>query len=402
MNQNKLSKLLLISVDPGFDFLKVVINGTSFKLPFNVEKTDEKQFNNMKVDENFMLYRNGENETWRIGTYARDLIFQNKDVKELEVKMNEFYTEKRFVTEEFAIGVSSAIAKALFNYSQDENNDFSLDNLDEYSIYLVVALPHAIREDYNGPVISSLEGEHSFELTIGTSSPIKFEYKLPSDQIITTSQTIAAIYNETADDEGNLDEEKNFYLSNGPTLVIDGGYYTMGLVPVSVGGSIDNSKTESDSLHAMKNVNIKVADEIKDKRPDAKHYTIEYLANKDDGKLKYLNKTDGNKVVKQEIDIKGIKKEKVKEVCDEFIEHLNNKYNSLLDFNYVLVTGGTGNEYYPHLKKYYVDETQILDADRLILSKNKFNGKDYSVEFAIAIGAYKALCAYVAFKLANN
>ena len=82
--------------------------------------------------------------------------------------------------------------------------------------------------------------------------------------------------------------------------------------------------------------------------------------------------------------------EKQREVCTDFIQYLNQKYNNLLDVQYVLVTGGTGACYYPQMREYYV-QTGIMDESHFLLTTCSLKGKTYPIEFAIAIGAYKGL-----------
>lgn len=382
-------KQLGIAVDPGFDSFKIIIEGHSLKFPFNVEKTDENDFNNMNIDSSFILYRNEANETYRVGKYARDLIYENKSQSNIEDKMKEFYSANRLVSKEFEVGMLTAIGKSLYEYSQLDN-DFDLNNISNYDIYLGVALPHSQVDGYKKDVISKLSGTHKFKLTIGNLAPIDFNIILDEHRIIPMSQTIAAIFNETSTSTGALDMDKNYFFTDGPTLVIDGGYYTVGLVTVSKGGTIDSKKCESDVEHAMKNVNIKVADELKDIRPDAKHYTIEYLISENNGKLRYIkNNEDGTKEGAV-FDVAETKEKKINETCTEFIDYLNQKYNYLLDVNYVLVTGGTGNEYFNQLKEYYVGKN-FVDSDKFILSNVKLNGKDLSVEYGIVAGSYKVV-----------
>lgn len=126
-------------------------------------------------------------------------------------------------------------------------------------------------------VVGLLAGEHTFYITFGNGNERRFRFSIKESHIFTVSQTIAAILGETSDNEGCTNEEKFFYLSNGPTLVIDGGYYTVGLVPISRGGSVDDSRAESDTNHAMKNVNIAISQAISEYRTDIMHYSVEYL-----------------------------------------------------------------------------------------------------------------------------
>ncbi|WP_294373592.1 ParM/StbA family protein [uncultured Clostridium sp.] len=373
-----MKKEVYIAVDPGFDTIKVVANGEFFKFPFNTEKTDEKKISNMTVADDFILYRNKDNETWRIGQYARELLFEKKDNSDVEEKMKNFYSEKRFVSDEFTIGLRTAIAIAVSKLGLYEN-------IKNINIYIMVALPHSIRDNYSTQVRSILAGNHNYYLRIGKEEEKEYEFSIDENNIFTVSQTIASILGETSDDEGNIDEDKFYYLSDGPTLVIDGGFYTIGEVAVDRGGSIDEEKTFSDTSHAMKNINKEISKELEEQRPDIKYYVIEYLMSKNNGKIKYLK--DGKAEI---IDLNELKKFKIKDMSSKFIESLNKKYNNLLDFNYVLVTGGTGASYYEYLKEYYVGKG-IVEEDRLILTNNILNGKTFDIEFAIAAGAYKGL-----------
>ena len=378
-----MKKEVYIAVDPGFDTIKVIANGKFFKFPFNTEKTDEKKISNMTVADDFILYRNKDNETWRIGQYARELIFEKKDSSDIEDKMKSFYSEKRFVSDEFTIGLRTAIAMAI--------SELGLYNeINNINIFIMVALPHSVRDNYSTQVKSILSGNHDYFVKIGKELEEEYTYIIEEDNIFTVSQTVASILGETSDDDGNIDEDKFYYLSDGPTLVIDGGFYTIGEVAVDRGGSINEEKTFSDTEHAMKNINMEIARELENQRPDIKYYVIEYLMTKNDGKVKYLN--DGKADI---IDLNILKKDKIKEMSYRFIETLNKKYNNLLDFNYVLVTGGTGACYYDYLKEYYVGKG-IVEEDRLILTNNILNGKAFNIEFAIAAGAYKGLKGKVA------
>lgn len=378
-----MKKELYIAVDPGFDTVKVIANGKFFKFPFNTEKTDEKKISNMTVGNDFIFYRNKDNETWRIGQYARELLYEKKDSYDIEEKMKSFYSEKRFVSNEFTIGLRTAIAMAVLKLNlYKELNDFK--------IYIMVALPHAVRDNYSTQVKSVLCGNHYYFMRIGNGEEQEYNFFIEEDNIFTVSQTVASILGETSDDEGNIDDDKFYYLSDGPTLVIDGGFYTIGEVAVDRGGSINEEKTFSDTEHAMKNINIEISKEIEKHRPDIKYYLIEYLMTKNEGKLKYLKNEKA-----QIIDLNVLKKEKIKEMSSKFIESLNRKYNNLLDFNYVLVTGGTGSRYYEYLKEYYVGRG-IVEEDRFILTNNILNGEKFDIEYAIAAGAYKGLKGKVA------
>ena len=228
---------LFIAVDPGFDSMKVVANGKVFKFPFNVVETDERKMTDYRLRDDFMLYQAADGTTYRVGQYARELAFDNKS------DVTSFYTEQRFISTEFQVGLNTAIALAIEKDGLYEHQH----NLD---IHVMVALPHACRSVYAPTITGAAAGSHRFSLRCGQGQSKTYQYNIPEAHIHTVSQTIAAILGETSNDDGMINEERFYYLSNGPTLVLDGGYYTMGMVVVSRGGSVDESKTESDTHHA--------------------------------------------------------------------------------------------------------------------------------------------------------
>lgn len=368
---------LFIAIDPGFDTIKVAANGRVFKFPFAVVETDERKMNDYNLRDSFLCHKDEHGTTSRVGLYAQELIFEQKDKAGVEAHMEDFYTERRFTSGEFKIGLQTAIALAL----QKENLPSNYNG----TIYLMVALPHACRNRYAPSVIGAAAGEHHFFLRSGTDPENEFRFRINEQHIFTVSQTIASVLGETSDDRGNIDKQKFFYLSNGPTLILDGGYYTMGIVEMSKGGSVDDDKTESDTEHAMRNVNMAIANEIRAQRPDVQHYMIEYLLRQGNGQIRYMD--HGHAAV---IDLEKIRKAAVKQICGDFIKYLNSKYNNLLDVNYVLVTGGTGACFYPQISAFY-QRSGVLDEKHLLLADSTLNGQKQSIEYSIVIGAYKGL-----------
>lgn len=109
----------------------------------------------------------------------------------------------------------------------------------------------------------------------------------------------------------------------------------------------------------MKNVNLAVAQEISEKRPDIKHYNVEYLLSQGEPILRSLNReTD----MVETTDLAAIREAKMRDVCDEFIKYLDRKFDNLLDFRYILVTGGTGAFFFNQMLKHY-KKTGLMDEN---------------------------------------
>ena len=79
-----------------------------------------------------MLLERSDGSTYRVGQYAREQLYDNKQ------EINDFYTEQRFISAEFQVGLDTAIALAI------EKNEL-YDSQANLEIHLIVALPHACR-----------------------------------------------------------------------------------------------------------------------------------------------------------------------------------------------------------------------------------------------------------------
>ena len=233
---------LRIGVDVGFDHLKVIANGRAFKFPFNVVETDERKLTEYALRDDFLRYRGRLGTTYRGGQYAREHIFEN--ITAVGDVMKEFYDEHRFVSEEFSVGLDVAIALAIEKnglYHEQQSLD----------IRLIDALPHAYRSRFASTVVGRAAVEHRFSLKVGTGDEKEYCFTINSENVFTVSQTIAAILGETSDEYGNIDEAKAYYLTQGPTLVLDGGYYTFVIVAVSRGGSVDDNTINRRRIHGL-------------------------------------------------------------------------------------------------------------------------------------------------------
>lgn len=146
---------LFVSIDPGFDNMKVIANGQHYKFPFNAVETDERKMSDYGRRDGFILYKDESGTTWRVGQYARGLIFDNKEQQEQAEKMRGFYTEERFTSNEFMVGLRTALAMAI-NKAGLYDCQASLD------IRLIVALPHSCRAKFSSTIVGAAAGEHSF------------------------------------------------------------------------------------------------------------------------------------------------------------------------------------------------------------------------------------------------
>ena len=61
-------------------------------------ETDERKMSDYGTRQGFILYKDESGATWRLGQYARGLIYDNKSQAAQDEQLRNFYTEERFVS----------------------------------------------------------------------------------------------------------------------------------------------------------------------------------------------------------------------------------------------------------------------------------------------------------------
>lgn len=381
------NKILRIAIDPGFDCVKICIEGHLVKFPFNVLKVALEDIKTMTLNDSYILYKE-DTKTYYVGDYARMAISSLRESGNLSEEMGIFYSSQRFNTQEFSVGLKAAVGYALISYAKHEPK-FNLSKLDEYEVHVIVTLPHSMAETFSDRVKNIL-ADKPLHIELKCGNDISFtsiDLSLRKENVSAFSQTLAAFINETINDKGISDDAMYYELSeNGPTLVIDGGYETVGLVVINR-GMLDNARSESNERFAMKNINECVMEGLAGYEHSLQTFTLEQNY-KTNNFYKAFNR-ETRKV--ETIDLSKLKIEKARELGARFIEYLNNNYRYMLDLKHVIVTGGTGEWYYNQLKEYYVTENGFLEEDQMIKSSNTLNGEEFAIEYTIAVGAYKGL-----------
>lgn len=386
---NLFMKRLVISIDPGFDGCKIVINKQTYSIPFVVEDITSAatSFPVARSDKKFIRCEY-EGRMYLVGEYARKSMLEADHQENAKEEMDTFYTIGRFGTTLFKVGLNAFLGYGLYlyqEYTKDKKGDevFKIEDMANWDIHLGAALPHQYMEDlWKKYVKDDLTEQHTFVLHIGGEEDIHFDFKVEENNCVYNSQAVSALICEVTDDNGNMIEKNKTIFDYLPALVNDGGYKTLGIFKLSRDGRMD--KSESNSDFAMHNINEAVAAEVRKKKPGVFSYMIEEL---------YKNKEavfyEDESGTVQEIDIETLKDTETVTMANKLINYLMEKHDKLLDIKMFLLAGGTGSAYFNTIKEFC--DKRINLKDKVCLAKNGFDGKECDPVFAIAIGLYKSM-----------
>lgn len=385
---------LVISVDAGYDASKVTINGIIFDIPsdiVNITGKDEYIGNIRK--ENYIAVSYTPGLTHLVGEQARMLLSEEEYKLQQEPKKGILSSYEKFTTKESDIHLMTSIGMALVKYSEytkkekikPEFNCTDVINADSlWKIFVIVGYPYDGYTDIFKSVKQSIVKRHQFVIETEKET-YNLDFDIPSKHVMAYPQATAAYMGLISDDNGEIVDESE-YLENLPSLLIDGGQKTMGEFKITKNFQIEAG--ESNKEYAMNNIYEKVVEKIKAdyKRNDIETYNISEILKNEDGKITYIGDDDVSEI----LDVTKIVEEKREEICAAYIEHLNNKFNKLLDIKQIAIAGGTGAAFYEDIKT-YVEKNRPHLKGKVKLANYRFLGKPINPVHAVTVGLYKIL-----------
>lgn len=374
---------VVVSVDPGYDGTKVTVNGEKFSIP---KKTVKKIGNEYESVGNLEGVYEVTTETgsYLCGPNVKILVDDNEDFhKRFDKGAEQSGNYSYFNTQEFVANTMAALSIALIKASKSKLVD--LKALDKTSLFLVMSLPHTALESMSSTVATALIGKHeiNFKGMIDGEeydTPLSIEIKQEDGQFMIISQVIACLLGYITDEAGyEIDSLKDSY----PTIVIDGGYYTVGDFSISKTKAI--SSAESKTEFGMKVIHEKTADKINEKCGTSyKAYDMDNLFDEENG-IVVIPKTISKSGKNETVDCKNILKEVTQEVFDSYLAYLEDKHSCFTKAKMILFGGGTGNIYYELFSKVADDYPNITAK----LVTYELDGEEVTPREAISAGAYK-------------
>lgn len=385
-------KKLMIAFDTGFDGGKIVINNELvLNVPFVVKDVTSQEMDREGILEdpkNFICYDNGSRQ-YLVGAFAKKAMWNTRKVNDEDrYKIANFYRLRdRFASEEFKIAFDAIIGYGLVmyeEYTKKSDEPFLCSDLLNYDIILGVALPHEHVKTLWDTIKPFIEGEHEFNLVVGTSKIKKFN--LTYSQSYCYSQALSAFYCALI----NADGTRRYKLQEfAPAVVILAGYKTLERFEYTENGTIlsGTDNNSSNETYAMFNVNHDVASRIMKEIPGSTitEYEIESALFSGKSTINVLN--DKKDLVC--VPIAEYRKEALEKKCNEMIEDTRQNFDYFRTTSTIIVAGGTGELYYEYIKN-WCDSQDALKG-KSVLVREEINGEEYGSVFAVAIGLSKLM-----------
>ena len=188
--------------------------------------------------------------------------------------------------------------------------------------------------DGDSPLIKdALAGHHRYMIKIGNGKEYCFDFTLPPENINKIMQQPMGAFISAATDKNWIQNIALFSTAN--VLIVDPGFYTFDTF--SVRGRVVDSK-ESWSEYSMSRILKETSKEIFEK------YGTEIPPS---NMQKYLEtgkftRFDRKNRKTESVDFENILNSNSRTLCEQAMNKVCDVYNNLLDYKYLIITGGTG------------------------------------------------------------
>lgn len=399
INRLKAAKIISISIDPGFDNFKILVNDMEYIDASNIIPYDEKKkigSNIFKKDNGLVTLFNNGNE-YIVGLdarYKQSLGIEGSKEYAKSKGLANLSVEERFTYDDFLVMFKAHIAAAITKYALKEN--IAIEELANWTIIPSIALPHSlfisfVEDEPKGiervvTLRKYLTDSSDFSICLsGTTYNLQLN-KIKPLSVFSQAHCILYVHADKCDREN-----KNIKF---PVVIFDGGYRTDGIMLVR--HNWDTEGDESNTDYAMYNINKKVADKLTTLNvPDMYEHNIDTKQKESD--IQYYRDTTTNKPIS--VSISEIKDNIIKETSDELMKHLAANFNDLMFNGTFLIGGGTGAAYSEHIKTWMHLNNEGVDMDIFDVVP-EFAGKELPPIMAVAVGMQTQ--QLVSLELANN
>lgn len=351
--------LWTIGLDYGFSGIKGFAPNKVFCFPNCAIKTDE---NNPLLDttDNDIIVSD-DTGTWIIGERAHEIISPTNAMN----YESEMYERNRYFSPFFGALMKAGIGIALMS-----------NQIGKYHgepIMIQTGLPPKFRMQDTEMLIDALSGDYDFDLKIGKGSVMHFRFLIPKENIFVIDQPMGSLISTVTDNNG-LQSQADYQILKSNTLIFDPGFKTLDIYDISAGTFNDSNTFDTLGMHEIFR---RTVDEL-----HKKYGTNISVANMQTALRRgYVKSFDRRKLGSQKIAFDQMLADKTKEVCMDAIQKLLSIYDYLQNHDYFVITGGTGNAWYPIIEEYFknMETLTILCANKndVSLSNTYSNVRGY-------------------------
>ncbi len=332
------TEVLLCGIDIGYSGIKIQSPFNASTIPSIVAK--EKNDVPFLVGAEDIRYRDEKGRVWYVGSLAKKTLLHGSTA----VKPTMLLGRQRIQSEDFTVQLRIGLFFAKLKGLPEGGYD-----IDERPVKIQTGLPPEFIVQDSEELRGRFVGEHKFSVKVGKRPWVNVRIKLDAKDVFICKQPFGTHMASVINEDGVM---TNPALLKKNVLILDAGFHTTDTFHCIQGTREGIALTWEN--YAMQEVYQRTCDNI-----------FEASGNKADISVYSLEKAFDSGVIHY-----GAKKEpynftkdfyrNLKEVCCELLDELNAAYNSMMNVDVILLTGGTGVAWEKYVREYYRD-TQALE-----------------------------------------
>ena len=350
----------IIALDGGYSAVKGASPNRVFIFPSYAKKTPKDLEIVGKIRPMDIQFRdNKTGETWLVGQAAETLMDQSDLDSTTDASL---YTRYRYESDVYRVIMATGMAIGLWGTGVGNE------------IFLQTGLPAAYKDRDSNKLIKVLSGDYDISIKIGNGDWTTFQFSLDDQHIFVMEQPQGTLC-ATAYDNGEA-SPRGMSIMKSNCVILDIGFGTEDLFAFKAGYK-NAHYTYSDT--GMRAVFDEVIKRIREQYPDANFKIFEFQKYLEEGRAMYFDQ-DTRSLVQIEFD--GLLDQVNKEFCEKSVNRLMQDFGNLLDYKYLIITGGTGESRFAQIQELLKGMTNLT-----ILPGN-VNTPDLSFSYSNVMGYY--------------
>lgn len=324
---NPKGKDFIIGLDIGYSGTKVFYEDGYFCFPSYAKKIEKGMIN--VPGEKDILYRDNESgEEYMVGYIAQNMMDSN-DTNDTD---GELYSRKRYGDKRFKITSNVAIALATLNKK------------DNRKIVIQTGLPTSYVDGDTPAIKKAICKSSKFSLKVGGGKWMDFDFHINPDDVYVMPQPAGTLYSSLITDEGSyVPDAKKILCSS--TLILDIGFGTFDFFGIKDRAIVCEESINEIGMRAVLDRTSKKI--LKNLNEDIRVAALQ--KNLETGVVNCINEDD---MTAEERPLEPILKEASREIMLDAMERVKSVTNTFRGYQYVIVSGGTGEAWFEDIKKW--------------------------------------------------
>lgn len=349
-NNGSTKNVFALAMDIGYSGVKVFAPYVVARFPSYARRISNEFDFVSGLNDNAMIYTdNVTGERWLVGEAAQAQI-NMKDTTDSESAL---YGRERYGMPMFSVLARCGLAMGMID--KDYKNAF---NPQEKTLVVQTGLPEKYLSMDKDLLVEILSGKHSFTLQIG-KHVIDFDFTLHEENVYVMSQPKGTLFSVCIGRDGNWHADAKKYMTSS-VLVFDPGFGTLDIFPIRAGAVDGNGETFTNL--GMKRVMQETLNKIKE-TSGVEISVPAFQKYLETGEYKY---TDRRKLVSKSVPFDNLLKEASEQVCNEAIETMLSIFDIAEDYDYLIITGGTGAAWLNMIKEKFagLETLKIIEGNQ--------------------------------------